>query len=112
MEQEKEILLYFCISQILKAHIFQPLIYFYIILIISGLCWVFTATCRLSLVAVSGGCSLAEVPGLLIMGASLVVVQGVYPSVVAVSGLSNPSACGIFLDQGLNPCPLHWQMDS
>ena len=21
-------------------------------------------------------------------------------------------ACGIFLDQGLNPCPLHWQVDS
>ena len=33
MEHEKEILVYFCISQILKAHIFQPLIYFYMILI-------------------------------------------------------------------------------
>ena len=22
------------------------------------------------------------------------------------------SACGIFLDNGLNPCPLHWQADS
>ena len=21
-------------------------------------------------------------------------------------------ACGIFLDQGSNPCPLHWQVDS
>ena len=21
-------------------------------------------------------------------------------------------ACGVFLDQGLNPCPLHWQADS
>ena len=27
-------------------------------------------------------------------------------------GLSCPSARGIFLDQGLNPCPLHWQADS
>ena len=27
--------------------------------------------------------------------------------------LSSPSAsCGIFLDQGLNPCSLHWQADS
>ena len=26
--------------------------------------------------------------------------------------LSCPTACGLFLDQGLNPCPLHWQMDS
>ena len=22
------------------------------------------------------------------------------------------SACGVFLDQGLNPHPLHWQLDS
>ena len=27
-------------------------------------------------------------------------------------GLCCPVACGIFLDQGLNPCPLHWQADS
>ena len=27
-------------------------------------------------------------------------------------GLSCPVACGIFLDQGSNPCPLHWQADS
>ena len=27
-------------------------------------------------------------------------------------GLSCPTACGIFPDQGLNPCPLHWQADS
>ena len=29
-----------------------------------------------------------------------------------VHGLSCSAACGIFLDQGLNPCPLHWQADS
>ena len=23
-----------------------------------------------------------------------------------------PAACGIFPDQGSNPCPLHWQADS
>ena len=28
------------------------------------------------------------------------------------SGLSCPAACGIFPDQGSNPCPLHWQADS
>ena len=27
-------------------------------------------------------------------------------------GLSCSTACGIFPDQGLNPCPLHWQVDS
>ena len=26
-------------------------------------------------------------------------------------GLSCSAACGIFLDQGSNPCPLHWQAD-
>ena len=33
-------------------------------------------------------------------------------SVVTTLGLSCPTACGIFLDQGLNPCPLHRQADS
>ena len=30
-------------------------------------------------------------------------------SVVVAHGLSCSAACGIFLDQGSNPCPLHWQ---
>ena len=29
-----------------------------------------------------------------------------------VLGLSCSAACGIFPDQGSNPCPLHWQADS
>ena len=33
-------------------------------------------------------------------------------SVVAELRLSCPRACGIFLDQGSNPSPLHWQVDS
>ena len=33
-------------------------------------------------------------------------------SVVVAHGLHCPRACGIFLDQGSNPCPLHWQADS
>ena len=31
---------------------------------------------------------------------------------VAAHGLSCSSACGIFVDQGLNPSLLHWQADS
>ena len=31
---------------------------------------------------------------------------------VTVCGLCCPTAYGIFLDQGLNPCPLHWPVDS
>ena len=28
------------------------------------------------------------------------------------SWLSCSETCGIFLDKGSNPCPLHWQVDS
>ena len=33
-------------------------------------------------------------------------------SVVVAHGPSCSAACGIFPDQGPNPCPLHWQADS
>ena len=47
--------------------------------------------------------------------ASLVLehrLKGTQASGVAAYRLSCPAACGIFLDQGSNPCPLHWQADS
>ena len=44
---------------------------------------------------------------------------GVRPSAAAACGLRSPGvhlscslACGIFLDPGLNLCPLHWRADS
>ena len=45
---------------------------------------------------------------------SLVVAHGLWStgSVVAPHGLCCSAACGIFLDQGSNPCNLHWQVDS
>ena len=33
-------------------------------------------------------------------------------SVTVAHGPSRSAACGIFPDQGSNPCPLHWQADS
>ena len=33
-------------------------------------------------------------------------------SVAVAHGLSCSAACGILPDQGSNPCPLHWQVDS
>ena len=39
-------------------------------------------------------------------------VLGSWASVVVAHGLSCSVACGIFPDQGSNPCPLHWQVDS
>ena len=68
------------------------------------------------------GCSLVSVHEPLIEVASLAVEHGsrahglrqLQPlgSVVAVHGLSCSTACGIFLDEGLNLCPLNWQLDS
>ena len=49
---------------------------------------------------------------LLIAVASLVAEHGalgVGVSVVEANGLSCPTVCGIFPDQGSNLCPLHWQ---
>ena len=48
------------------------------------------------------------------MRASVVVARGLQStgSVVVVHGLSCSAAGGIFPDQGSNPCPLHWQVDS
>ena len=45
--------------------------------------------------------------------ASLVAEHGLWSaSVVEACRLSCPLACGIFPDQGLNQCSLHWQADS
>ena len=39
-------------------------------------------------------------------------LEGMWASVVVAHWLSCPAAREIFLDQGSNPCPLHWQADS
>ena len=74
-----------------------------------------------------GPFSLVAVHGLLTAVASLVVehwLQGTMGISSCDSGLKSPgsvvvahrlscsAACRIFPDQGLNPCPLHWQADS
>ena len=53
--------------------------------------------------------------GLLIAVAPLVAehrLWGSRASVAAACGLSCLEACGIFLHQGSDPCPLRWQVDS
>ena len=61
--------------------------------------------CGLSLVAVSGGFSLAVVHGLLIEVASLVTEHGA--SIFVAQSLSCFMTCGIFLDQeSIEPVPL------
>ena len=60
------------------------------------------------------GFSLVEVSGLLIAVASRCGARalGTRASVVVAHRLTCSAACGIFLDQGSNPCALHWQADS
>ena len=65
--------------------------------------------------SLSAGSSLVAVHGLLVLVTSLVEArgfQGMGLSSSVAHGLSWPVACDIFPDQGLNPCPLHWQADS
>ena len=60
------------------------------------------------------GLSLVAVCGLLIVMASLAAAPRLLStgSVVVAHGLSCSTSCGIFLDQTLNQCLLHWQADS
>ena len=69
--------------------------------------WVFVAAHGLPLVVVSGGYCLLQCPGFLLWWLLLLQSTG-----SRACGLSCSLACGIFLDQGLNPCPLLQQADS
>ena len=65
---------------------------------------------RLSLVAASGGYSSLQCAGFSLWWLLLLRSTGSKHtgSAVVAHGLSCSTACGIFLDQGANPCPLHW----
>ena len=78
------------------------------------LCWVFISVLGLSLVAASGGHSSSRCAGLSLSRPLLLRSTGSRRtgSVVVAHGPSCSVACGIFPDQGSNPCPLHWQTDS
>ena len=94
-----------------KNHYFFILFYLFIYF---WLCWVFVSVRGLSLVAASGGHSSSRCAGLSLSRPLLLRSTGsrhVHSAVVA-HGPSCSVACGIFPDQGSNPCPLHWQADS
>ena len=78
------------------------------------LCWVFVSVRGLSLVVASGGHSSSWCAGLSLSRPLLLrsTSSRRAGSVVVAHGLSCSTACGILPDQGLNPCPLHWQADS
>ena len=76
--------------------------------------WVFISVRGLSLVAASGGRSSSRCAGLSLSRPLLLrrTSSRHVGSVVVAHGPSCSAACGIFPDQGSNPCPLHWQADS
>ena len=86
------------------------------------LCWVFVSVRGLSLVVASGdhsssrcgGHSSSRRTGLSLSRPLLLQSTGSRRagSVVVAHGPSCSVACGIFPDQGSNPCSLHWQADS
>ena len=98
-----------CIS----LNLFFFLIY-YLFIIYFWLCWVFVSVRGLSLVAASGGHSSSRCAGLSLSRPLLLRSRGSRRagSVVVAHGPSCSAACGIFPDQGSNPCPLHLQADS
>ena len=90
---------------------------FFLIYIYFWLCWVFVSVRGLSpvaAVAASGGHSSSRCVGLSPSRPLLLWSTGSRRtgSVIVAHGLSRSAACGIFPDQGSNPCSLHWQADS
>ena len=88
--------------------------FFFFLIFFFWLCWVFVSVWGLSPVAASGGHSSSWCAGLSLLWPLLLRSTGSRRagSVVVARGLSCSAACGIFPDQGSNPCPLHQQADS
>ena len=78
------------------------------------LCWVFISVQGLSPVVASGGHSSSRCAGLSPSRPLLLWSTGSRRtgSAIVAHGPSRSAACGIFPDQGSNPCPLHRQADS
>ena len=102
---------FFCKQPVpLLCPVFLKFIYLFIYF---WLCWVFVSVRGLSLVAASGGHSSSRCAGLSLSRPLPLrsTGSGCAGSVVVAHGPSCSTACGIFPDQGSNPCPLHWQAD-
>ena len=95
-----------------SVHLYLRITFFFFFFF--WLCWVFVSVQGFSLVAASGGHSSSRCAGLSLSRPLLLRSTGSRRagSVVVAHGRSCYMACGIFPDQGSNPCPLHWQADS
>ena len=104
----------FFFNYLLYFFIFIFLILFIYLFIYLWLCWVFVSVRGLSLVAASGGHSSSRCAGLSLSRPLLLRSTGSRRagSATVAHGPSCSAACGIFPDQGSNPCPLNWQADS
>ena len=113
MQEERYMGIYVYVQLIHFVFFFFNFIYLFIY-IYFWLCWVFVSVQGLSLVATSGGHSSSRCAGLSLSRPLLLLSTGSRRacSVVVAHGLSRPAACGIFPDQGSNPCLPHWQADS
>ena len=89
-------------------------VYLFYLFIYLWLCWVFISVRELSLVVASGGHSSLRCAGLSLSRPLLLRSTGsrCAGSVIVAYGPSCSAACGIFPDQGSNPCRLHRQADS
>ena len=78
------------------------------------MCWVFVSVRGLSPVPASRAHSSSRCAGLSLSRSLLLWSTGSRRagSVIVAHGPSRSAACGIFPDQGSNPCSLHWQADS
>ena len=89
-------------------------LFVYLFIYLFWLRWVFVAARGLSLVAASRGCSALRCAGFSLRWLLLLRSTGSRRtgSVIVAHWLSCSVACGIFPDQGSNPCPLQGQAAS
>ena len=100
---------------VIQMHIsfFFSFIYLFIYLPHSWLCWVFVPTRGPSPAVASRDHPSSRCAGLSPSQPLLLRSTGSRRagSAIMAHGPSRSVACGILPDQGLNPCPLHWQAD-
>ena len=103
----------YIIKRLRAVSFFFFLIFMYLFIYL-WLCWVFVSVRGLSPVAASRGHSSSRCASLSLSRRLLLRSTGSRRagSVIVAQGPSCSAACGIFPDQGLNLCPLHWQADS
>ena len=92
----------------------HPFVFFLSFFLYLWLCWVSVSVRGLSPVAASRGHSPSRCAGLSLSRPLLLRSTGSRRagSAIVAHGPNCSAACGILPDQGLNPCPLHWQADS